>query len=80
MNDQHFIHATNETINQTKIIIGSLFEVLGGPGATTLGFAPTAALAAIGIPMSIFLIYAAIMKGAAETEEDDKEYNSPRKL
>jgi hypothetical protein len=29
--------------------------------------------------MSIFLIYAAIMKGAAETEEDDKEYNKPRR-
>jgi hypothetical protein len=36
-------------------------------------------LAAIGLPMSIFLIYAAIMKGAAETEEDDKEYNKPRR-
>jgi hypothetical protein len=32
------------------------------------------------MPMSIFLIYAAIMKGAAETEEDDKEYNRPRRL
>ncbi|KAL7547654.1 hypothetical protein ACHAWF_010944 [Thalassiosira exigua] len=58
---------------------GSLFELTGG-GPTTLGFGPTAALAAIGIPMSVFLIYAAILKGAAETEEDDKEYNKPRKL
>mmetsp|Transcript_11919 Transcript_11919/g.20704 ORF Transcript_11919/g.20704 Transcript_11919/m.20704 type:complete len:187 (+) Transcript_11919:49-609(+) len=57
---------------------GSLFEVLGG--TPTLGFGPTAALAAIGLPASLFLIYAAILKGAAETEEDDKEYNKPRKL
>ena len=58
---------------------GSLFEITGG-GETKLGFGPTAALAAIGLPLSIFLIYAAILKGAAETEEDDKEYNKPRKL
>ena len=63
-------------IMQTK---GSLFELAGG-GSGKLGFGPTAALAAIGLPMSIFLIYAAILKGAAETEEDDKEYNKPRKL
>jgi hypothetical protein len=59
-------------------IKGSLYELTGG-GSTKLGFVPTAALAAIGLPMSIFLIYAAIMKGAAETEEDDKEYNKPRR-
>lgn len=58
---------------------GSLFELTGG-GSPKLGFGPTAALAAIGLPLSIFLIYAAIMKGAAETEEDDKEYNKPRRL
>ena len=45
-----------------------------------MGFVPTAALAAGGVPVSIFLIYAAILKGAAETEEDDKEYNKPRRL
>lgn len=58
---------------------GALFEVTG-PGPYTLGFGPEAALAALGLPLSIFLIYAAILKGAAETEEDDKEYNKPRKL
>lgn len=58
--------------------IGSLFELTGG--SPKLGFGPTAALAAIGLPMSLFLIYAAILKGAAETEEDDKEYNKPRRL
>lgn len=60
---------------------GSLFELAGG-GSTKLGFGPTAALAAIGLPLSIFLIYAAILKGAAETEEDDQEYNNnkPRRL
>ena len=59
--------------------IGSLFELTGG-AETKLGFAGTAALAAIGAPLSIFLMYAAILKGTAETEEDDKLYNSPRKL
>ena len=42
-----------------------------------MGFGPTAALAALGLPLSIFLIYAAILKGAAETEEDDQEFNKP---
>ncbi|KAL3794234.1 hypothetical protein ACHAWO_006478 [Cyclotella atomus] len=55
---------------------GSLFELTGG--TPSLGFAPQAALAAIGLPSSLFLIYAAILKGAAETEEDDKAYNKPR--
>jgi len=55
---------------------GSLFELAGG-GSTKLGFGPTAALAALGLPLSIFLIYAAILKGAAETEEDDQEFNKP---
>lgn len=58
---------------------GSLFEVTGG-GPTQLGFAATAAIAAIGLPASIFLIYAAILKGAAETAEDDAEYNKARRL
>eukprot|EP00571_Detonula_confervacea_P011495 CAMPEP_0172306734 /NCGR_PEP_ID=MMETSP1058-20130122/7741_1 /TAXON_ID=83371 /ORGANISM="Detonula confervacea, Strain CCMP 353" /LENGTH=182 /DNA_ID=CAMNT_0013018711 /DNA_START=59 /DNA_END=607 /DNA_ORIENTATION=- len=57
--------------------IGSVFELAGGT-TTKLGFGPTAALAAIGFPISVFLIYAAIMKGAAETEEDDKEYENSR--
>jgi len=59
--------------------IGSLYEITGG-GPTKLGFGPTLALAAIGLPLSVFFIYAAILKGAAETEEDDAEYNTPRKL
>ena len=57
---------------------GSLFELTGG--APKLGFAATAVLAALGAPLSLFLIYAAILKGAAETEEDDREYNTPRRL
>jgi len=58
--------------------IGSLFELTAGAGGK-LGFVPTAALAAAGFPLSIFLIYAAIMKGAAETEADDALYNSERR-
>ena len=55
---------------------GSLFELANGGGK--LGFAITAAIAALGLPLSIFLIYAAILKGAAETEEADRQYNNPR--
>jgi hypothetical protein len=60
-------------------IQGSIFELTGGGGSstsTTLGFVPTATIAAMGLPLSIFLIYAAILKGAAETEEDDAQYNN----
>jgi hypothetical protein len=54
---------------------GSLYELAGGGSTTKLGLLPTLALGGLGLPTSIFLIYAAIRKGAAETEEDDKEYN-----
>lgn len=56
---------------------GSLYELAGGGGGTTelLGLVPTLLLGGIGLPTSVFLIYAAIRKGAAETEEDDEEYN-----
>jgi len=58
--------------------IGSLFELTGG--TPKLGFGVTAAISAIGLPLSVFLIYAAILKGAAETEEADREFNKPRRL
>mmetsp|Transcript_26200 Transcript_26200/g.56480 ORF Transcript_26200/g.56480 Transcript_26200/m.56480 type:complete len:197 (-) Transcript_26200:321-911(-) len=57
--------------------IGSLFELAGGN--PKIGFAATAALAALGLPLSAFLIYAAILKGAAESEEDDLEYMNQSK-
>mmetsp|Transcript_23988 Transcript_23988/g.42964 ORF Transcript_23988/g.42964 Transcript_23988/m.42964 type:complete len:182 (+) Transcript_23988:87-632(+) len=58
--------------------IGSIFELTGGH--PSLGFVETAAIAAIGLPSSLYLIYAAILKGAAETAEDDAEYNTRRPL
>mmetsp|Transcript_1430 Transcript_1430/g.2452 ORF Transcript_1430/g.2452 Transcript_1430/m.2452 type:complete len:196 (+) Transcript_1430:144-731(+) len=57
--------------------IGSLYELAGGN--PKIGFAATAALAALGLPLSAFLIYAAILKGAAESEEDDLEYMNQSK-
>jgi hypothetical protein len=57
---------------------GSLFELTGG--SPQLGFPITATIAAVGLPLSVFLIYAAILKGAAETEEADREFNRPRRL
>lgn len=52
--------------------IGSAFD-LGG-GSPSLGFGPTAAIAAITIPLCLFLFYASILKATAETEADDKEF------
>jgi hypothetical protein len=54
---------------------GSLYELAGGGGTTKLGLVPTLLLGGIGLPTSAFLIYAAIRKGAAETEVDDEEYD-----
>jgi hypothetical protein len=51
-----------------------LFDLIGGSPA--FGFAPTAAAALVGLPICFFLFYAAIVKGQAETEEDDKKFRS----
>mmetsp|Transcript_5402 Transcript_5402/g.7938 ORF Transcript_5402/g.7938 Transcript_5402/m.7938 type:complete len:173 (-) Transcript_5402:7-525(-) len=51
---------------------GSVFELAGGN--PQFGFGVSAAIAAIGIPLSLFLFYCAILKGMAETEEDDKKF------
>ena len=56
---------------QPKLVFG---------GSPQLGFPITATIAAVGLPLSVFLIYAAILKGAAETEEADREFNRPRRL
>lgn len=51
---------------------GSIFELSGGN--PQLGAGVSAAIAALGVPASFFLFYAAIRKGAAETEEDDRRF------
>lgn len=48
---------------------GSLFEITGGKGSL-----PSLAIVIIGIPTCLFLFYAAIQKGIAETEADDAEF------
>ena len=52
--------------------LGSLFDLSGGD--PNLGFAPTAAIAAVAIPTCLFLFYSSILKATAETEADDKEF------
>mmetsp|Transcript_22049 Transcript_22049/g.44607 ORF Transcript_22049/g.44607 Transcript_22049/m.44607 type:complete len:188 (-) Transcript_22049:632-1195(-) len=56
--------------------IGSIFELGGGNPSN--GFATSAAISALGLPSCLFLFYAAIKKGAAETEEDDKRFLNER--
>jgi len=54
---------------------GSIFQLASG-SAPALGVPATAAIAVVGAPLCIFLLYAAILKGIAETEEDDKAFLS----
>jgi hypothetical protein len=42
--------------------------------APQFGVPVTATIALLGIPSCLFLFYAAILKGIAETEEDDKAF------
>ena len=55
---------------------GSSFEL--AQESPALGFITTAAIAALSIPLSLFLFYASILKAQAETEADDEEYMSGR--
>mmetsp|Transcript_2254 Transcript_2254/g.2900 ORF Transcript_2254/g.2900 Transcript_2254/m.2900 type:complete len:199 (+) Transcript_2254:105-701(+) len=57
--------------------VGSLFDLTSGNG-TQFGFGVTAAIAALGLPLSLFLFYASIKKAIAETDEDDKAYRQGR--
>ena len=54
-------------------ISGSLFDLIGGN--PSFGFAQTAAVALVGLPLCFFLFFAAIEKGKFETEEDDKKFS-----
>ena len=73
------------------VLIGSLFQLLGitstNPNPTDvsttaasssfeLGLIPTAVIVLIGAPLSIYMLYAAITKATAETEEDDQAFLS----
>lgn len=57
--------------------LGSSFDLAGG--SPSLGFAPTAAIAAVTIPLCLFLFYASILKATAETEADDREFLKNKK-
>jgi len=56
------------------ISVGSLFDLLGG--SPSLGFAPSAGIALVGLPVCFFLFYAAIVKGQKETEDDDEKFKN----
>jgi len=51
---------------------GSVFELSGGN--PVIGLVPTVLIIVAGFPLCFFLFYAAIKKGAAETEEDDAKF------
>ena len=51
-----------------------MFELTGGNGEPNLGFATTAGIALVSVPLGLFLFYASILKATAETEEDDRDY------
>jgi hypothetical protein len=53
-------------------ISGSIFELFGG--TPQLGMVGTGAIALVGTPLCLYLFYAAVLKGNAETEEDDKKF------
>jgi hypothetical protein len=51
---------------------GSIFELSGGH--PVLGMIPSVGIIVTGLPLCFFLFYAAIKKGIAETDEDDKRF------
>ena len=57
---------------------GSIFKMFDEP--PQLGFATTTAAIGIEFVLAGYLFYAAILKATAETEEDDREFNKPRKF
>jgi len=57
------------------LFLGSAFQ-LASDGDPLLGVPVTTAIVFTGIPGGFFLLYAAILKGIAETEEDDKAFLS----
>ncbi len=71
------IYITRKRISERNLLTfelpsGSAFD-LGG-GSPSLGFGTTAAIAAVTIPLCLYLFYASILKATAETEADDKEF------
>lgn len=50
--------------------IGTAFDVAGGNSSIT-----KLAIVIIGLPLCLFLFYASVKKGIAETEEDDARFN-----
>jgi hypothetical protein len=55
---------------------GSLFQVFLGDGTVTSSNDVTVSLAVglIGLPLSIFLFYASILKAQEETQQDDEAF------
>lgn len=62
--------------SQSLLTTGSAFELVNPD--PRFGFATTAVLALVAIPLCFFLFYASILKATAETEADDKEFMKGR--
>ena len=62
-------YETTHEIFQKQPMIGSLFECIEGKVSPLNIW-----IAVAGFPTTIFLLIAAIQKGAAETREDDDRY------
>lgn len=53
--------------------VGSTFQLVSG-SPPPLGAPATFGIVFVGFPACFYLLYAAILKGIAETEEDDKKF------
>jgi hypothetical protein len=63
------------TIHALYLLLGSLFDILEGKAAdSVLGPTGTISLAVVGLPLTLFLFYAAIKKAQDETAQDDERF------
>ena len=54
-----------------------MFDIAGGE--PKLGFPLTESIATVGTTIAFYFFYCAILKGMAETKEDDERFNKDRR-